>query len=143
MLKFQKYFILEVYYNPHGTSTAYLSFVRKNGKFPPIAAVVLAHLVGLKQSSRNIFGTRSCDQASLALKLSEKVIGLSPELSKTVWIVPSQRMLLGLACNVEIKTISAESATAKGLSPRMAILDEVRQPRGPNDPFLQLSKRLM
>jgi|TARA_B100001094_G_C17859741_1_gene636837 phage terminase large subunit-like protein len=45
-MKFQKQFILDVYDNPHGTSRAYLSVARKNGKLALIAAVALAHIVG-------------------------------------------------------------------------------------------------
>ena len=65
------------------------------------------------------------------------MIRLSPELSKIVRIVPSQKMLIGLICNVESKAISAEAGTAHGLSLRLAILDEVGQVRGPNDPFVE------
>jgi len=32
LMKFQKQFILDVYDNPHGTSRAYLSVAKKNGK---------------------------------------------------------------------------------------------------------------
>lgn len=42
LMKFQKQFILGVYDNPHGTSRAYLSVARKNGKSVLIAADVLA-----------------------------------------------------------------------------------------------------
>ena len=42
LMKFQKQFILGVYDNPHGTSRAYLSVARKNGKTALIAAVLLA-----------------------------------------------------------------------------------------------------
>ena len=52
-------------------------------------------------------------------------------------IVPSQKMLIGLICNVEYRAISAESGTAHGLSPRLAILDEVGQVRGPHDAFIE------
>ena len=65
------------------------------------------------------------------------MIRLSPELSKIVRIVPSQKMLIGLICNVEYKAISAEAGPAHGLSPRLAILDEVGQVRGPNDLFVE------
>ena len=108
LMKFQKQFILDVYDNPHGTSRAYLSVARKNGKSALIAAVVLAHLVGpeAKQNSQIISGARSRDQASLVFKLAEKMIRLSPELSKIVRIVPSQKMLIGLICNVEYKAIA-------------------------------------
>ena len=53
------------------------------------------------------------------------MVELSPELSKIVRIVPSQKMLIGLVCNVEYKAISAKSGTAHGLSPQLAVLDEV------------------
>ena len=139
LMKFQKQFILDVYDNPHGTSRAYLSVARKNGKSALIAAVALAHIVGpeAKQNSQIISGARSRDQASLVFKLAEKMVRLSPELSKIVRIVPSQKMLIGLVCNVEYKAISAESGTAHGLSPRLAILDEVGQVRGPHDAFIE------
>ena len=139
LMKFQKQLILDVYDNPHGTSRAYLSVARKNGKSALIAAVVLAHLVGpeAKQNSQIISGARSRDQASLVFKLAEKMIRLSPELSKIVRIVPSQKMLIGLICNVEYRAISAESGTAHGLSPSLAILDEVGQVRGPHDAFIE------
>jgi phage terminase large subunit-like protein len=139
LMKFQKQFILDVYDNPHGTSRAYLSVARKNGKSALIAAVVLAHVVGpeAKQNSQIISGARSRDQASLVFKLAEKMVRLSSDLSKIVRIVPSQKMLIGLVCNVEYKAISAESGTAHGLSPVLAILDEVGQVRGPHDAFIE------
>ena len=65
------------------------------------------------------------------------MVRLTNELSKIVRIVPSQKTLLGLICNVEYKAISAESGTAHGLSPILAILDEVGQCRGPYDPFVE------
>ncbi len=139
LMNFQRKFILEVYDNPAGTSRAYLSVARKNGKSSLIAAIMLAHLVGpeAQTNSQIISGARSRDQASLVFKLAEKMVRLSNELSKIVRIVPSQKTLLGLICNVEYKAISAESGTAHGLSPILAILDEVGQVRGPYDPFVE------
>ena len=139
LMQFQKQFILDVYDNPHGTSRADLSVARKNGKSALVVAVVLAHLIApeAKQNSQIISGARSRDQASLVFKLSEKMIRLSPELSKIVRIVPSQKMLIGLICNVEYKAISAESGTAHGYSSSLAILDEVGQACGPHDAFIE------
>src|SRR5687768_1819708 len=45
LLPFQRRFILDVYDNPAGTSRAYLSMARKNGKTALIACLLLAHLV--------------------------------------------------------------------------------------------------
>ena len=72
LLDFQRKFVLDVYDNPAGTSRAYLSVARKNGKSALIAAIVLAHLVGpeAKQNSQIISGARSRDQASLVFKLA-------------------------------------------------------------------------
>ena len=64
---------------------------------------------------------RSRDRASWVVKLTDKTVRLSPELSKIVQIIPSQKMLVGLIFNIEFKAISAEGGTAHGLSPVLAI----------------------
>ncbi len=73
----------------------------------------------------------------MVFKLAEKMVRLSPDLSKIVRIVPSQKMLVGLICNIEFKAIIAQSGTAHGLSPVLAILDELGQVRGPHDAFVK------
>lgn len=139
LLEFQKKFIRSVYDNPEGTSRAYLSIARKNGKTALIAALVLAHVVGpeARLNSQVISGARSRDQAALVFKLAEKMVRLSPELSKLVKIIPSGKQLIGLAMNVEYRAVSAEAGTAHGLSPVLAILDEVGQIKGPQDAFVE------
>jgi phage terminase large subunit-like protein len=139
LLPFQKKFIIDVYDNPSGTSRAYLSVARKNGKSALIAAILLAHIVGpeAKQNSQIVSGARSRDQAALVFKLAEKMVRLSQQLSEIVRVVPSSKMLIGLVMNVEYKAISAEAGTAHGLSPVLAILDEVGQVRGPQDSFIE------
>lgn len=139
LMPFQRKFILDIYDNPKGTSRAYLSVARKNGKSALIAAILLAHIVGpeARQNSQIVSGARSRDQASLVFKLAEKMVRLSAELSNIVRIVPSQKSLIGLPMNVEYKAISAEAGTAHGLSPVLAILDEVGQVRGPTDAFIE------
>ena len=139
LLDFQKRFLTDIYDNPAGTSRAYLSVSRKNGKSALIACMVLAHLVGpeARLNTQIISGARSRDQAALVFKLAEKMVRLSPELSKLVKIVPSQKQLIGLPMNVEYRAISAEAGTAHGLSPVLAILDEVGQIKGPDDAFVE------
>lgn len=141
LLEFQSRFIKEIYDNPAGTSRAYLSIARKNGKSAIIAAIALAHIVGpeARQNSQIISGARSREQAALVFKLMQKMIGLSPELrSKSITrITPSQKMITGVQMNVEYKAISAEAGTAHGLSPVLAILDEVGQIKGPTDDFVE------
>ena len=139
LMPFQRKFICDIYDNPKGTSRAYLSVGRKNGKSALIAGIVLAHLVGpeARENSQIISGARSRDQAALVFKLAEKMVRLSPQLAQLVRVVPSQKMLMGLPMNVEYKAISAEAGTAHGLSPVLAILDEVGQVKGQQDAFIE------
>lgn len=138
LLPFQKQFILDVYSNPHGTRQGYLSIARKNGKTAIIACLLLAHLVGPEaiQNSQIVSGARSREQASLVFNLACKMISLSPTLSKIIKIIPSSKRLIGLPMNVEYKALAAEGKTAHGLSPALAILDEVGQVRGAQDDFV-------
>jgi phage terminase large subunit-like protein len=139
LMEFQRRFILDIYDNPAGTSRAYLSIARKNGKTALIAAIVLAHLVGpeARLNSQIISGARSREQAALVFKLAEKMVRLNPDLAKIIKVIPSSKMLIGLTMGVEYKAISAEAGTAHGLSPVVAILDEVGQVRGPYDAFVE------
>ena len=135
---FQRRFILEVFDNPAGTRRAYLSVGRKNGKTALIACLLLAHLVGpeAKQNGQLVSGALSRDQAALVFNLASKMVQMSPELSKIIRIVPSGKRLLGLPMNTEYKALAAEGRTAHGLSPFLAILDEMGQVKGPQNDFV-------
>lgn len=139
LAEFQKRFILAIYDNPNQTRRALLSIARKNGKSALIAAILLAHIVGpeAQMNSQIISGAMSRDQASLVYKLAVKIIGLDANLSALVRIGHSAKVIVGLARNVEYRPISAEGATAHGLSPVLAILDEVGQVRGPTSDFIE------
>lgn len=136
--EFQKRFIREIYDNPTGTRRAYLSIARKNGKSGIIAGILLAHIVGpeAKLNTQIVSGAMSRDQAALVFNLACKMIQLSPELQPLVRIVPSSKRLIGLARNVEYRALAADGRTAHGLSPALAILDEVGQVRGPQSDFI-------
>lgn len=133
---FQKKFIREVYQS--GIRRAYLSIARKNGKTALIAALVLAHLVGPEavRNSQIVSGARSRDQAALVFALASKMVQLNPALAEIIRIVPSGKRLIGLLMNVEYKALAADGTTAHGLSPVLAILDEVGQVRGKQDDFV-------
>ena len=135
---FQRKFLLDIYDNPAGTSTAYLSIARKNGKTGLIAGILLAHLVGPEavQNSQIVSGAMSREQAGIVFNLAVKMIQLNPKLAEIVHIVPSGKRLIGLPRNVEYKALAAEGKTTHGLSPILAILDEVGQVRGPQDDFI-------
>lgn len=135
---FQRRFLCDVYDNPFGTRRAYLSIARKNGKTGLIAGIVLAHLVGpeARHNTQIVSGAQSRDQAGIVYDLAAKMVDLSPKLSKLVRSVPSGKRLIGLMRNVEYRALSAEGRTAHGLSPVLAILDEVGQVMGPRDKFI-------
>ncbi len=135
---FQRKFILEIYDNPVKTHTAYLSIARKNGKTGLIAAILLAHLAGPEavQNSQIVSGARSKDQAAVIFELARKMVELSPKLSQVVRVQPSGKRLIGLNRNVQYRALAAEGKTAHGLSPILAILDEVGQVTGPTDDFV-------
>jgi len=139
LLDFQKRFIRDLYDNPAGTRRAYLSIARKNGKTGLIAALVLAHLVGPEavENTQIISGARSREQAAVVFELASKMVRMSRELSAIVRVVPSGKRLIGLAVGTEYRAISAEAGTAHGLSPVLAILDEVGQVKGPKDGFIE------
>lgn len=138
LAKFQKRFILDVYDNPKGTRRGYLSIGRKNGKTALIACILLAHLVGpeAKLNAQLVSGALSRDQAALVFGLASKMVQLNPDLAKRIRIVPSGKRLIGLQWNTEYKALAAEGKTAHGLSPVLAILDEVGQVKGPQSDFV-------
>jgi len=135
----QKRFILEVYDNPAGTRIGILSIARKNGKSALIAAIMLAHLVGpeARQNSQIVSGARSRKQAAVVFNLAAKMVQLSDRLRPIVRIVPSGKTLHGLTMHTEYQALAAEAGTAHGLSPVLAIHDEMGQVRGELDAFIE------
>lgn len=138
LVEFQRKFILEVFDNPNGTSVGILSLARKNGKTALIACIVLAFLVGpeARLNTQLVSGALSRDQAALVFNLASKMIQLSDELSKIIRVIPSGKRLIGLPMNTEYKALAADGRTAHGLSPFLAILDEVGQVKGPQSDFV-------
>ena len=91
---FQKDFIREIYANasdePRKVRRAILAIARKNGKTALIAALLICHLVGptARRNTQIISGAMSRDQAGLVFKLAQKMINLSPILTKECRIIP-------------------------------------------------------
>src|SRR5699024_6419579 len=96
------------------------------------------HLVGPEAvpNSQIVSGAQSRDQAALIFNLAVKIINMSTRLQELIHITPSSKRLVGLPRNVEYKALSAEGKTAHGLSPVLAILDEVGQVRGAQNDFI-------
>lgn len=137
--EFQIKFILDVYDNPHTTTRAILSIARKNGKSALIACLVLAHVIGPEriQNAQLCSGALAREQAALVYHLAEKMLRLQPAFEGLYKTVPSAKRIIGLKANTEYKALSADGGTNQGLSPVLAILDEVGQVRGPTSPFIE------
>ena len=139
LAEFQKRFISDVYDNPAGTRRAYLSMARKNAKTALVAFLVLAHLVGpeAKLNSQIVSGGLTRSQAALVFDLAVKCVRLNPKLARLVHIVDSLKRMRGLALSTEYRALSAQAGAAHGLSPIVAILDEVGQIDGESSPFVE------
>lgn len=136
---FQEEFFYCVFDNPHKTRRAFLSKARKNAKTATIAIILICFLVGpeAKQNSQIVSGALSREQAAIVWDLSHKMLMASPKLSEHVHVIPSSKKLIGKPRNVEYKALSAEGKTSHGLSPVLAILDEMGQVKGSHDPFIE------
>lgn len=139
LAKFQEEFICAIYDNPHKTRKAILSIARKNGKSGLIAGILLAHICGpeAKKNSQIVSGALSREQAALVHNLASKMVEQSERLSARVKCIPSTKRLVSASNGTEYKSLAAEGKTAHGLSPLLAILDEMGQVVGPSSAFIE------
>jgi len=139
LMDFQKKFILDIYDNPNGTRRALMAVARKNGKSALVSCLLLAHIVGpeAQQNSQIVSGAMSRDQAALVFALASKMLNMQPKFEGLYKCIPSGKRIYGLRKNVEYKALAADGTTAHGLSPVLAILDEVGQIKGPMTPFVE------
>ncbi len=138
---FQIVFIYAVYDNPHTTRRAILSIARKNSKTTTIAMLLLAHICGpasgMIDNAQLISGAMSREQAALVYGLANKMIMQSPLLSKILKTVDSSKRIVNISRNIEYKAVSADHSTAHGMSPLVAILDELGQVTGSRSLFFE------
>jgi phage terminase large subunit-like protein len=138
LAEFQEYFFYAVFDNQFKTRRAFLSKARKNAKTATIAMILLCFLVGpeAKENAQIVSGALSKKQAALVFKLACQMIQRSPKILPLVKIIPSQKILTGIPFNTEYQALSAEAGTTHGLSPILAILDEMGQIKGVQNDFL-------
>jgi phage terminase large subunit-like protein len=139
LAQFQIDFIKAIYDNPAGTRRAIMGISRKNGKSALIACLLLASICGpeAQQNAQIVSGAMSRDQAALVFNLAVKMIQLDERLEAVTRIIPSGKKIIGLSKNTEYKALAADGTTAHGLSPILAILDEVGQIKGGMSPFVE------
>ena len=110
-----------------------LSVGRKNAKTASSAFVVILHTGGPEaRKNTEIYSTAmSREQASIVFNLAAKTIRMSPVLSEYMTIRETNKELHNPEMGILFKALSADAPTAYGLSPALAIHDELGQVKGP------------
>jgi phage terminase large subunit-like protein len=137
----QKDIIRLIYDNPAGTRRAIISMPRKQAKSSLAACLLLAHLCGplarWRPNSQLYSAAQSRDQAAILFALAAKMVRLSPELASAVKIHESAKSLSCPELGTKYRALSAETATAYGLSPSFIVHDELGRVRGPRSPLYE------
>jgi phage terminase large subunit-like protein len=128
--EFQKEIIRSIYDSP--TRRVIISFARKNGKTAISAFLLLLHLCGpeARPNSQLYSAAQSRDQASILFSLAAKIVRMSPELGAYVHVRETAKTLVCGELGSIYKALSADAATAYGLSPVFCVHDELGQVRG-------------
>ncbi|WP_372570755.1 terminase large subunit [Ruegeria jejuensis] len=115
------------------TRRAIISFGRKNAKTALTAMLNLLHLVGPEAvaNSQLFSAAQSRDQAAILFNLAAKMVRMNGTLSEYVIVRDTAKELACQELGSKYKALSAEAATAYGLSPVFAAHDELGQVRGP------------
>ena len=122
-----------IYDNPAGTRRAIISRGRKNAKTTESAMILLLHLAGpeARPNGQLFSAAQSRDQASILFSLAAKMVRMSPDLSAHVGIRDTAKQLYCSELGTIYRALSADAATAYGLSPVLIIHDELGQVKGP------------
>lgn len=128
---FQRDVIKGIYDTP--TRRAIVSFGRKNAKTTLSAFLLLLHLCGpeARENSQLFSAAQSRDQASILFALAAKTVRMSPELNAVVTIRDTAKQLYCESIGTLYRALSADAATAYGLSPVFIVHDELGQVKGP------------
>jgi phage terminase large subunit-like protein len=122
-----------IYDNPHGTRRVIISRGRKNAKTTESAMLELLHLCGpeARPNSQLFSAAQSRDQAAILFSLAAKMVRMSPTLNGFVVIRDTAKQLACPELGTLYRALSADASTAYGLSPALAVHDELGQVKGP------------
>jgi phage terminase large subunit-like protein len=106
---------------------------RKNAKTALSSFLLLLHLCGpeAKPNSQLYSAAQSREQASILFALAAKVVRMSPDLSEYVTVRDTAKQLFCAELGTLYRALSADAATAYGLSPVFTVHDELGQVKGP------------
>lgn len=132
---FQRLFFRGIYSTVDPCRRGIFSVGRKNAKTGTSAFVVILHIAGPEaQNNRNseIYSTAMArDQAAIVFNLAAKTIRMAPALNDYITIRETVKELHNPTLGILYKALSADAPTALGLSPALAIHDELGQVKGP------------
>jgi phage terminase large subunit-like protein len=141
--EWQRKIIREIY---DGKTRRYvLAMARKNGKTALIAMLVLAHLIGpeARRNAQIYSAAQSRDQAAIVFSLAAKMARMSADLNPSITVRDSAKELFCGLTGVRYKALSADATTAYGLSPVLAIHDELGQVVGPRSELYEALETAM
>lgn len=117
--------------------TMVFSLGRKNGKTSVLAAIIPALMIGplAFPNSYIICGAMARKQAAILYHALQNTITMSRQLRPFFKLKPSSKEVYCPSTGVTFFAISAEDRTAFGESPRIVIMDELGQVRGPTYPL--------
>ena len=123
--------IKRIYDTP--TRTFILSMARKNAKTALASFLMLLHLCGpeARPNSQLYSAAQSQKQAAILFALAAKIVRMSPDLHAVVKARDTAKQLLCPDLGTVYSALSAEAATAYGLSPVFVVHDELGQVKGP------------
>jgi phage terminase large subunit-like protein len=115
------------------TRRAIISFGRKNAKTTLSAFLLLLHLCGpeARVNSQLFSAAQSRDQAAVLFSLAAKIVRMSVDLVTVVTVRDHAKQLFCEELGTLYRALSADAATAYGLSPAFTVHDELGQVRGP------------
>lgn len=127
----QKGWIRRIYDTP--TRTFILSMGRKNAKTALAGFLLLLHLCGPEAvpNGQLFSAAQSRDQAAILFALAAKVVRMSASLVEFVTVKETAKMLTCPELGTVYRALSADAATAMGLSPTFIVHDELGQVKGP------------
>jgi len=132
---FQRWFFRAIYSEVDPCRRVIFSVGRKNAKTATSALTVILNIVGpeaVERRNSEYYSTAQArDQAAIVFSLAAKIIRMNPDMKDCVTIRETVKELYNAELGILYKALSADAPTAYGLSPALAIHDELGQVRGP------------
>lgn len=127
----QRKWLARIYDSP--TRMFILSMARKGAKTTFAAFLLLLHLCGPEaRANSQLFSTAlSRDQAAVLFALAAKIVRMSPDLAAYIAVRDTAKQLFCAELGTIYRALSADAATAYGLSPIFVVHDELGQVKGP------------